>query len=511
MTKTKNKTNIFNAIFSVTTIVLVVKIIGFLKQIITAYVFGTTIETDLISLSQGLIGEFDFFITHALITALTAIYIKNKENEEESKDIVSGVFKIFVPISLVFSTVFFFASPLFAKLIAPSYDDTLQTRLSTYIKIFAPLVVLQILISISSAVLTANKRFLWQQLIGLNQSIFIISIVLIFQEQLGIWTLVIGFCAAAIFNVFFTGIPAKKYWSINIRNNPFKNTNVVSILKMMLPLLIGYAMIYINQIVDKILSSGLEDGSVTALSYSSILINLVLTFVTSILSVFFVYITSNISKNNHEKASDLVMNATILLISIFLPISLLICLCNEDVVTIVYMRGAFNERGVYLTSQALLGYGICIVPYCIRELFARYLYGYEDSKHPMINSCIGILINIVISIVLSQYIGILGIAIGSSISDIVCAILNVVVSKKKTRIKMLVPLLKSSPFFVIEVLICIAAFLIGKYAMQNINIWIRFISIALIGFVGSMLAALPILKKVFYAIKEEKNQEEVLQ
>ena len=504
----KKKSGIVKAIFSVTTIVIIVKIIGFVKQIVTAYYFGTTIETDLISLSQGLIGDFDFFITHALVTALTAVYIKNKESEEESKDIVSGIFKIFIPISLVFASVFFLGSFLFAKLVAPTYDGDLQSRLSYYIKIFSPFVVLQIIISISSAVLTANKRFLWQQLVGFNQSIFIIAFVLLFKEQLGIWTLVIGFCAATAFNVVFTGIPSKKYWSFNLRTNPFKNKNVVSILKMMLPLLIGYAMIYVNQIVDKIISSGLEEGSVTALNYSGVLLNLILTLVTSILSVLFVYITYNISKNNHDKASNLVANSIILLTVAFLPISLLVCLFNKEIVTIVYMRGSFDEHGVFLTSQALLGYGICIVPYCIKELFARYLYGYEDSKHPMINSCVGIAINIATSIVLSRFIGILGIAIGSSAADIVCALLNVIVAKRKTHLKVFKPFLKSFPFLGIEIIICVSAFLASKFFFEE-SILIK-LSLIIMGFICSVCVSMPLLIKVFKEIKKEKNQEEVV-
>lgn len=504
----KKKSGIVKAIFSVTTIVIIVKIIGFIKQIITASFFGTTIETDLISLSQGLIGDFDFFITHALVTALTAVYIKNKENDEESKSIVSGVFKIFIPISLLFTAAFFFGSFLFAKLVAPTYNSDLQTKLSYYIKIFSPFIVLQTIISISSAVLTANKKFLWQQLVGFNQSILIIAFVLLFKEQLGIWTLVIGFCSATVFNVIFTGIPAKKYWSFNLRANPFKNSNVSSILKMMLPLLIGYAMIYVNQIVDKIISSGLEEGSVTALNYSGVLLNLILTFVTSVLSVLFVYITYNISNKNHDRASKLVTNSMILLTMVFLPVSLLVCFFSKEIVTIVYMRGSFDNHGVFLTSQALLGYGICIVPYCIKELFARYLYGYEDSKRPMINSCIGIAINIATSIALSHFFGILGIAIGSSVADVVCMLLNVASAKRKTSIKTFMPFLKSAPFFGIEAIICISSFLIGKYFFND-NIWIKF-SLIIVGFVCCIGASMPLLVKIFKEIRKEKNQEEVV-
>ena len=507
----KKQNSVLKTLFSVTSIVIIAKMFGFLKQIIIASVFGTTIETDLISLSQGFIGEFDFFIAHALVTALTAVYIKNKDDILESKSIVSGVYKIFVPISIIFALVFFLGAPFFAKIIAPSYTNELSDKLSLYIKIFAPIVILQMIISISSAVLSANKKFLWQQLIGFNQSIIIIMIVFIFKDLLGIDTLIAGFCLAAIFNVFFTGIPAKQYWGLQTKSNPFKNENIRSILRMMLPLLIGYAMIYVNQIVDKILSSNMEEGSVSALSYSSVLLNLVLTFVTSILSVLFVYITGNITKKRFSSANKLVVDSLILLISVFLPISLILCLENKDIVTVVYMRGAFEEKGVNLTSRALLGYGICIVPYCARELFARFLYGHQDSKTPMINSCIGIAVNIVLSIVLSRFWGILGIALGSSISDMICAVLNVFASKKKDKSLLFAPMIRAIPLFVLEAIICIIAFIFGNIILGEFNVWLRFVIVALIGVAGSFIVSLPLLKNTIKALNQEKNQEEISQ
>ena len=44
---------------SVSGIVILAKILGFVKQMITANAFGATIHTDIISLSEGLVANLD--------------------------------------------------------------------------------------------------------------------------------------------------------------------------------------------------------------------------------------------------------------------------------------------------------------------------------------------------------------------------------------------------------------------------------------------------------------------
>lgn len=501
MSDSAKKYHILKAISSVTLLTIIAKIAGFIKQMVTASSFGTTIETDLISLAQSLISDFDFFITHALVTALVAVYINSRSHIDTDKKLLGDIFKVFVPFSVFFSVAFFIFSDVLAKVIAPSYGDDLINRLSSLIRIYSPIIVLQISIAVSTSILSSNKKFLWQQFVGFNQSIIIIVAILVFRNTVGPNILIYSFCLAAVFNVVFTGIPANKYCSFTI-SNPFKNNNVIAVLKMMLPLLVGYAMIYINQIVDKILSSGLPEGTVTALTYSTVLLNLVLTLITSTLSVLFVYITSRISKQDYVGASRLTISSCVLLFIVFLPVSILMCMCSEDIVSIVYKRGAFDASGVKMAAYALLGYGFSIVPYCVRELFARLLYGYKDSKHPMINSSIGIVVNIVVSVALCPLLGVFGITFGSSVSDMVCAVMNVISTKKKVGELDFKPLTHALPSICAGAVICIIVALCGHKYLDNIAALPRFIIIASIGLGGSYIVALPTVKALLRTLKK---------
>ncbi len=106
------------------------------------------------------------------------------------------------------------------------------------------------------------------------------------------------------------------------------------------PLLLGYSLVYINQMVDKMLVSGLEAGAVTALNYAAVLSNLVSTFITTFASMLFAYVTTRIAVGDADGAAQLTERTALLLSVIFLPITILTVLLSEEIVTIVYARGA---------------------------------------------------------------------------------------------------------------------------------------------------------------------------
>ena len=81
---TIKKNHIIRTVFSVTGLLIVSKLLGFVKQMVTAAAFGTTIETDLISLSQGLIGNIQYLLVESVLSALVAVYLHTAQQGEDA-------------------------------------------------------------------------------------------------------------------------------------------------------------------------------------------------------------------------------------------------------------------------------------------------------------------------------------------------------------------------------------------------------------------------------------------
>lgn len=500
MNESDNGKKIINSMLSVSGIVILAKILGFIKQMMTASTFGATIYTDIISLSEGLISNVDYLLIQALSTAFIPVYIyANKKGEREGKRFVSNTIKVFLLIAFAISILIFAFSSIVAKILAPTYTKELTQRLSLYIKIFSPALVLIVELAIFNSLLKANKKFAPGELIGFNQSVILIVLVLFMGNEYGPDTLVVAFYCYAVFNLIFLAFYSRDYWDIE-RGHAFYDLNIRKLLKMMGPLLLGYSVVFVNQQVDKIIVSGFEVGTVTAMNYASVLSNFVTTFIGSICSILFTYVTQDIAEGKDNEAASLITTSVIQMITLFIPISILAVLNATDIVQVVFGRGSFDADAVKNCSIAFGGYSCMFVPFIIRELYSRFQYGYEDAKKPMVNSTVAIAINIIFSITLSKIMGVLGVTLATSISVAVCGMLNYRSSKKKNpyiRIRGEGSIIVR---WMIGIVFCIVVSSLGKILMVSLHSLVRLILIASVSIFFYGVATLPIIKPLFHKI-----------
>ena len=296
------KRGIFKAVFSVSFVLLIAKILGFVKQIIVANAFGATVDTDVIALSQGIITDFEYLIAQTMITAFIPIYISVKENNQDEKHFVSNVLKIFSVISILISSMVFAFAPAVSRIIAPSYSGEIFDSFVHNVRIYAFSLVILVITAIFNALLKGNNSFLPGEVTSMNQSLVFIACVILFSNSLGVRTLIFSFLLYAVVNLLYLGIYSRRYWRFELRGFTFDD-NIKRLLKMIAPLLFSYAMVYINQLVDKILATGLGGGIVTAMSYSAVLTNFVNGFTGAICGIAFTSMAHNTARKDDEKTA----------------------------------------------------------------------------------------------------------------------------------------------------------------------------------------------------------------
>lgn len=503
----KSSKNIIKILASVSGIVLLAKIIGFVKQIITANAFGATIETDLISLSEGLISNMDYLLVQALSTAFLPIYIHIKAESEDNADkFVSNTIKVFLVITVFISFFIFFLSPILARILAPSYDSELTGRLSLYIRIFAPALILIVEMAVFNALLKANEHFVPGEFIGFNQSVIVIILVILFGAQYGPNILVVTLYLYAVFNLVYLMVCSRKLWLFQ-RGNPFQNSDIKRLLAMMGPLLLGYSMIFVNQQIDKIIVSGLGEGTITAMGYAATLSNFICTFTGSICGIMFTYITQNIAESKEEEAANIATRTSVQMITFLIPISVIAIMNSRDFVRAIFGRGKFDETAIQNCSIALIGYCLMFVPYMLRELFSRFQYAYGDSKQPMINSSIAIVINIVLSILLSRWLGVLGVTMATSISVLIAAFLNLCFSKKKNKYIAGRAIAKCLPMWFFGAIACVAVSFVFQKIFASMSTIIRLIVIIFVSLLIYSIINISFIVQIVRNLRGKRNTE----
>ena len=199
------------------------------------------------------------------------------------------------------------------------------------------------------------------------------------------------------------------------------------------PIILGSSVAQMNVLVDRTLASQIVEGGISALNYGNN-INLIALgiIVASISSVLFPRI-SKMAVENNIKEMKKYLSETITTINILvLPITVGYMIFAEPIVQLLFGRGEFSSQAVSLTSSALFFYSIGLVAKSQRDILSNVFYSLQDTKTPMLNASIALIINIVLNIVLSKYLGISGLALASSISLIFCSFL-LFVSLRKDR------------------------------------------------------------------------------
>lgn len=485
------ESKIVKSIFSVTGVLILAKIMGFIKQMVTASVFGATAETDLINLSQELVANIEFVLTHTVTTAFVAVYIKVKQQQkEEGNRLISDTLKVATLGVAALVLLVLVGSPIISRVIAPTYSYEKSALLASYIRYYAPVLLLFSLTSILTGILNAHERFVPGQLSGLFLSVITIVSVLCLNRILGVDALMIGFWGYAMFNFIFVGVVSKQYWHYET-GNPLNNRELKNLLFMMGPLFVGYAMIFINQQIDKIIVSGMEPGTVTAMSYASVLSNLVCTLTGAACAVLFTHMAVKTSSGNHKDSADLALRAAIILITSLLPITLITITKANDLIAIAFGRGAFQDAAIKIAGMALMGYGLGFVPYAMKTLYGSFQYGKQDTKNPMINTSIGITVNIAFSIILSRFIGVLGVTIASSFSEMVAGVLNMRIASKHSEYVNFKKLRTFIPAWLLGSILCVVAVIISGLVYRGNSHLVSFILATFCGIIGYLLGVAP--------------------
>jgi putative peptidoglycan lipid II flippase len=136
---------------------------------------------------------------------------------------------------------------------------------------------------------------------------------------------------------------------------------------------------------------------------------------------------------------------------------------SKEIVTLLFGRGAFTPEAIEMTGGALFYYSIGMIAFGLREILSRAFYALQDTKTPMINATIAVVINIILNIVLSKYLGIGGLALATSIAAIVGTLLLFITLRRKIGGFGLKEITKSF------IKICIASILMGFIALGSFN------------------------------------------
>jgi putative peptidoglycan lipid II flippase len=356
--------------------------------------------------------------------------------------------------------------------------------------------------SVFGGILQSFKRFFVYSMSPIFYNIGIIIGALYFVPIWGIYGLAWGVVLGAAAHMAVQ-IPALNQLGFKYSFKfEMKNPLVNKIWLMMIPRTMSLAISQLNLLVITIVASTMSSGSLAVFNFA----NNLQSFPVGIFGISFAIAAfpalsaAAFDKNNLVKDLSLTVRQILFFI---IPSTVLLLALRAQIIRVILGTGKFDWQDTLLTIDTLGFFAISLFAQALIPLLIRVFYARHNSKTPFIIGLIAALINIFLSIKFSESMGVAGLALAFSISNVVNLILlwvwlNFEIGK-----------IDEFKVFISTVKFSLAALLCGL-AVQGVKLLIgsridldRFWEIAVQGLVAG-LAGISVYLLVCYILKSEE-------
>lgn len=436
----KKKSSLIKSTFIIMIVSLISRVLGFVRDMLIAKNFGAGMYTDAYNIAVTIPETIFMLVGLAISTAFLPMLskVKAKKGHKEMYSFANNVINILFIVSLIF----FIVTSIFSREIVFTLAKGFSEEAALIAIKLTRITLLNLLfLSINAcftSLLQVNEDFIIPSILGLFFNLPMIIYLLLFRNYD-----IVGLTVANVIGNFFrvaVQVPSllthgyKYKFIIN-----FKDERLKSILILIIPVIIGAGANSLNMVVDKNIASSLEVGSISALDYAQKLIFFINSIITTSIANVAYPLMANMRNNGDKNGFVEILKKSILYLAILLiPITVGIIAFGKEIVSVVYARGKFTSYAVELTTLALIGYGFGVFFTGIRDILNSTLFSMGKTKITTINGIIGVIVNIILSITLSKYIGIIGVALASAIAMMVTSILlfmNIAKIEKNFNIK----------------------------------------------------------------------------
>ncbi|MBQ8496335.1 MAG: murein biosynthesis integral membrane protein MurJ [Clostridia bacterium] len=385
---------------------LLSKALGLVRQMMTAAIFAASMEGIAFSTASRLpLAIFDMLFSTAVVGAFLPIYKGNLSSDKERAKRFSSSF--LTTVTLVTAAVsllgILFAEPLIA-LSAPDLDEKTASLAVTLLRIMFPSMIFAGAAYTLVGILQSHESFILPALVSAISNLVMI-VYLLFCKTPVDQTAAIGFAFAYLISwlaQFLTlAVPLFRKGFLPSPTARLNDPDTMLALRRSLPVMFGSWLIpmitlaagaFSSFIPGGVIENGAQTGAAivvyeNAFSVFSIAAGL-LTY--GVCNYIFPKLSARAANKDGEGFSRLIQNGLFASAALILPITIFVFLLSDEIVTLLYMRGAFSAGLAAAAGKSLRMLSLAMPAYGIIELLSRVCYSDGKVRLPMLSSFCGI-------------------------------------------------------------------------------------------------------------------------
>jgi len=404
---------------------LLSRIFGLIRDVVIAGFFGAGLASDAFfvafripNLLRRLFAEGS--LTISFIPIFTE-YLKN-QGKAEAFHLARSAFRLLSIILVIVTIAGILLAPVIVRLMAwgfSAHPEKLALTV-TLTRIMFPYIFFISLVALCMGILNALGHFAAPALAPVFLNIGMIGAVFLISPHLSdpvlglaIGVLIGGALQLALQLPFLIKKGFYFWHKATLRHPGLKRIGLL-----MLPAIFGAAVYQINGLVGILLASFLPEGSVSYLYYADRICQFPLgIFGIAIATAVLPSLSRQVSAEDFDAARATFAYALKLVSYITLPSMVGLIVLREPIVALLFKRGAFDTDKMVLTAYALLFYAVGLWAFSAVRIVLSTFYALQDTKTPVRMAVISIIANLILGIVLMQWLLHGGLALATSLAS----------------------------------------------------------------------------------------------
>ena len=401
------------------------RVLGLARDVVIANYFGASGSADAFFVAFKIPNFLRrLFAEGAFSQAFVPVLSEYREQRSlrEVQLLINNVAGTLGLVLLVITLLAVVAAPLLTALFAPGFymaEGDKFALAADMLRITFPYLLLISLTAFAGAILNSYGRFAVPAFTPVLLNICLIGSALFLSPLLEepVVALAWGVLMAGVSQLVFQ-LPFLRH--IHLLPKPrfgWQDEGVQRILKLMLPALFGVSVAQINLLLDTVLASFLQTGSVSWLYYSDRLSELPLgVFGIAISTVILPSLSRKHANKSSEAFAQTLDWALRMILLIGLPCALALVMLAEPLIITLFKYGAMTERDVMMSAMSLQAYGAGLLAFMLIKVLAPGYFSRQDMKTPVKIAVQAMVANMILNLLLIWPLQHVGLALATSLS-----------------------------------------------------------------------------------------------
>jgi putative peptidoglycan lipid II flippase len=404
---------------------LLSRVFGLVRDVVVANLFGASAGADAFFVAFKIPNFFRrLFAEGAFSQAFIPVLSEYRSNktEREVRQLVNSVAGVLGLALLLITALAVMGAPWLTALFAPGFmDDAHKYGLaSDMLRITFPYLLLISLTAFAGSILNSYGYFAIPAFTPVLLNLVLISTALwmtpLFSEP--VMGLAWGVFIAGLVQLFFQFPFLLKMGLMPRPRLDYRHEGVKRIFVLMVPALFGVSVSQINLLLDTILASFLQTGSVSWLYYSDRLAELPLgIFGIAIATVILPSLSRKHSSQSHKAFSETLDWAMRIVLLMGVPAAVALIVLAEPLVTSLFYYGALEQRDVYMSAMSLRAYALGLLAFMLIKVLAPGYFSRQDMKTPVKVGIWAMCANMVFNLILIWPLQHTGLALATALSS----------------------------------------------------------------------------------------------